>query len=119
MSPSASIHDVLRASVVAAITGYQRWISPHKGYRCARRVVHGGKSCSEYGKRIAARCDVAHWWPLMNRRFRACAMAAAQRRQKPLRVPPMNEGRSDRACDAVWCCAEAPTGVCCLMDAFG
>ena len=30
----------------AAIAGYQRRLSPRKGYACAHRVAHGGDSCS-------------------------------------------------------------------------
>jgi putative component of membrane protein insertase Oxa1/YidC/SpoIIIJ protein YidD len=36
---------------IAAITGYQRYLSPHKGFRCAHRVLHQGESCSQYVKR--------------------------------------------------------------------
>ncbi|WP_380170789.1 membrane protein insertion efficiency factor YidD [Kineococcus sp. DHX-1] len=32
--------------VEAAIAGYQRRISPRKGWSCAHRVAHGGESCS-------------------------------------------------------------------------
>jgi putative component of membrane protein insertase Oxa1/YidC/SpoIIIJ protein YidD len=34
---------------LAAIRGYQRWISPRKGFRCALRTATGGDSCSAYG----------------------------------------------------------------------
>ena len=36
---------------IAAISGYQRFVSPYKGYRCAHRLHHGGESCSQYVKR--------------------------------------------------------------------
>ncbi|WP_459778814.1 membrane protein insertion efficiency factor YidD [Photobacterium sp. R1] len=29
-----------------SIRGYQKWISPHKGFRCAHTAYYGGKSCS-------------------------------------------------------------------------
>lgn len=31
---------------------YQRFISPHKGFRCAYSVLEGGYSCSEYVRRV-------------------------------------------------------------------
>ncbi|MCA1685895.1 MAG: membrane protein insertion efficiency factor YidD [Planctomycetia bacterium] len=39
---------------VAAITGYQRFLSPWKGYVCAHRVWQGGASCSELIKQVIA-----------------------------------------------------------------
>ena len=47
-SPRPRIIDSL---AIAAITGYQRYLSPHKGFRCAHRVLHQGESCSQYVKR--------------------------------------------------------------------
>jgi len=41
----------LKPVFLVAIEGYQQLISPHKGYRCARGVLYGGPSCSEFGKR--------------------------------------------------------------------
>lgn len=34
-----------------AIAGYQRRLSPRKGYACAHRVAHGGDSCSQAVRR--------------------------------------------------------------------
>jgi putative component of membrane protein insertase Oxa1/YidC/SpoIIIJ protein YidD len=36
---------------IAAISGYQRYLSPYKGFRCAHRVLYEGESCSQYVKR--------------------------------------------------------------------
>jgi putative component of membrane protein insertase Oxa1/YidC/SpoIIIJ protein YidD len=47
-SPRLGLIDSL---AIAAITGYQRYLSPHKGFRCAHRVLHQGESCSQYVKR--------------------------------------------------------------------
>ncbi|HIQ07804.1 MAG TPA: membrane protein insertion efficiency factor YidD, partial [Thiotrichaceae bacterium] len=33
------------------ISLYQRNISPHKGFTCAHRGLHGGDSCSEYARK--------------------------------------------------------------------
>jgi putative component of membrane protein insertase Oxa1/YidC/SpoIIIJ protein YidD len=48
-----------RRGAVAAITGYQRYISPRKGFRCAYRVLTGGQSCSERIKRYIAKMGIA------------------------------------------------------------
>jgi putative component of membrane protein insertase Oxa1/YidC/SpoIIIJ protein YidD len=35
---------------VASINGYQKYVSPYKGYSCAYRVEFGKASCSGYAK---------------------------------------------------------------------
>jgi putative component of membrane protein insertase Oxa1/YidC/SpoIIIJ protein YidD len=42
---------IIDSLAIAAITGYQRYLSPHKGFRCAHRALHQGESCSQYVKR--------------------------------------------------------------------
>ncbi|MCG8427940.1 MAG: membrane protein insertion efficiency factor YidD [Chromatiales bacterium] len=37
---------------VAAINGYQQYISPYKGFSCAHRVATGEVSCSEFAKQV-------------------------------------------------------------------
>ena len=66
---------LLRAAVAATITGYQRYVSPYKGYRCAHAALHGGDTCSVRGRRIVLRVGLFAFFPLMLRRFRACAVA--------------------------------------------
>jgi putative component of membrane protein insertase Oxa1/YidC/SpoIIIJ protein YidD len=41
-----------RNPAVLAINGYQKFISPHKGFCCAHRLVNGGRSCSEHIKQL-------------------------------------------------------------------
>lgn len=66
---------LLRAAAATAINGYQRYISPYKGYRCAHGALHGGDTCSAWGRRIVLRFGLLAFLPLMLRRFRACAQA--------------------------------------------
>ncbi|WP_369292796.1 membrane protein insertion efficiency factor YidD [Variovorax sp. J22R115] len=40
---------------MAAIDGYQRFISPYKDFGCAHRVRTGRASCSRFAKRAIAR----------------------------------------------------------------
>jgi putative component of membrane protein insertase Oxa1/YidC/SpoIIIJ protein YidD len=37
---------------VVIINGYQKYISPHKGFACPHRVLYGTESCSQYIKRV-------------------------------------------------------------------
>jgi len=45
----------LRQLAVASISGYQKHISPRKGFSCAHRVLYGGESCSQYIKGAIAK----------------------------------------------------------------
>ena len=60
---------------VTAITGYQRYISPHKGFKCAHRVLHGGESCSGYVKRQIADYGLKAAFVKSQQRFKACKYA--------------------------------------------
>jgi putative component of membrane protein insertase Oxa1/YidC/SpoIIIJ protein YidD len=64
-----------RRIVVTAITGYQRYISPHKGFKCAHRVLHGGESCSGYVKRQIAENGLKTGFFRTRHRFKACKEA--------------------------------------------
>ena len=60
----------------AAIGGYQRYLSPWKGFRCAYRVQRGRASCSQFAKRVALRRGLLAVPGLLRERFRRCAVAA-------------------------------------------
>ena len=47
-------NNATRNLAVIAIAGYQKFISPYKGFSCAHRVLYGCESCSQYFKRIIA-----------------------------------------------------------------
>ena len=65
-----------------AIRAYQRWISPYKGFSCAYRVLHGGRSCSAFGKRLVMRSGVTKAIATMRSRFAACRAAAQTLRKR-------------------------------------
>lgn len=74
----ASVTDVSRwpaQAMVALVTAYQRYISPYKGFCCAYRAVHGGRSCSAHAKTLLARGGVRIALAGMRRRFAACGAA--------------------------------------------
>ena len=61
---------------VVTINGYQRYISPHKGFCCAYRVVRGGDSCSEFAKQAILQNDFWHSLSTIRKRFIECKEAA-------------------------------------------
>ena len=63
-------------ALAALITAYQRFVSPHTGFCCAHRVLHGGRSCSGHAKALLLRRGIAAAFVGMRRRFAACAAAA-------------------------------------------
>lgn len=82
----------MKRPALAAITAYQRCLSPLKGYSCAFRVHTGRDSCSAYGKRAIARHGLAAGLLLLQRRMEDCgalhrhhiarpALSARHRRQ--------------------------------------
>jgi putative component of membrane protein insertase Oxa1/YidC/SpoIIIJ protein YidD len=72
---SRTCDDATRYLGVAIISGYQKFISPHKGFRCAHRVLYGGESCSAYIKRIAAEAGVIPALRSLKPRFAECRCA--------------------------------------------
>lgn len=51
-----SLFDSLSRQIsVAAISGYQKHISPYKGFACAYHLLYGGESCSNYLKRVVTK----------------------------------------------------------------
>ncbi|MGB3508332.1 MAG: membrane protein insertion efficiency factor YidD [Microcoleaceae cyanobacterium] len=60
---------------VTLISGYQKYISPRKGFSCAHRVLYDGESCSEYIKRMFIEQDLSRAIKVANHRFTACKKA--------------------------------------------
>lgn len=62
----------------AALTGiglYQRWLSPHKGFRCAHAAFYGGESCSAAIARTVREHGLGAGAPAIAARFVACRQA--------------------------------------------
>lgn len=66
----------MKTFAIAAIDGYQRFISPYKGFSCAHRVRTGGASCSRFASRAIARLGLVAGVMVTIRRFEACAASA-------------------------------------------
>ncbi|MEQ8962685.1 MAG: membrane protein insertion efficiency factor YidD [Coleofasciculus sp. C2-GNP5-27] len=61
-----------RQIAIACIGGYQRYLSPHKGFACAYRRLHGGDSCSQYVKNLLTQQGVIATLNASRQRFQAC-----------------------------------------------
>lgn len=64
-----------RSLAVTAIAGYQKFISPHKGFSCAHRVLYGCESCSQYFKRVIAEDGILSAIANAKGRFQECREA--------------------------------------------
>lgn len=64
-----------RQVAIWSINGYQRYISPYKGFRCAYAQVYGGRSCSVYGKAVIQQYGLRQGLKLLNHRFQVCREA--------------------------------------------
>ncbi|PZU97645.1 MAG: hypothetical protein DCE90_06050 [Pseudanabaena sp.] len=72
LSVAATLGKVARGTAVAAISGYQKFISPHKGFSCAHRVLYGSESCSQYFKRVIAEEGIGMAIANAKGRFQEC-----------------------------------------------
>lgn len=68
-SPSQRL---LTRAAVATISGYQRYLSPHKGFSCAYRIHHDGESCSQYAKRVLEAEGLRGFGTKLRARFAEC-----------------------------------------------
>ena len=57
------------------IRAYQKYLSPHKGFRCAHRALHGGASCSEFARLYVLEHGVWAMPSALRLRIRECRMA--------------------------------------------
>ncbi|MDZ8261915.1 membrane protein insertion efficiency factor YidD [Nostoc sp. ChiQUE01b] len=72
----SSLFDSFTRQVsTAAITGYQKHISLHKGFACAHRILYGGESCSQYIKQLVAKKGLKAAFVNSRERFQACKQA--------------------------------------------
>ena len=67
--------SAIRQVATASISGYQRYISPHKGFSCAHRLLYGSESCSQFVKRTISQYGLIDGIKASRRRFQACKAA--------------------------------------------
>jgi len=96
---------------LSAIRGYQRHLSPHKGFSCAYRCATGRGSCSAHGYRVIERFGLWTGLALLRRRLRLCGDTYRSRIQ--VRNPVLHHQRGDCVpcdCDA-GCVPDLPCNV--------
>lgn len=68
--------------VVTIISIYQKYLSPHKGFRCAHAAYHSGDSCSEAVKVIILQKGLLGGWGDIRQRFADCKRASIAVQQR-------------------------------------
>ena len=77
----------------AAIAGYQKYLSPFKGFHCAYRCHTGRVSCSEYARRVSLRLGILALWSALPRQFARCRQAYQALLAAPADAPPHRRKR--------------------------
>lgn len=70
-----TLDSLTRKTAAFLISGYQKYLSPRKGYSCAHRVLYSGESCSQYVKRTILEQGLINAVYLSRQRFTACKSA--------------------------------------------
>ncbi|NJM71964.1 MAG: membrane protein insertion efficiency factor YidD [Scytonema sp. RU_4_4] len=65
-----------KSIAINSIIAYQKHISPHKGFSCPHRLLHGGDSCSNYVKRMLSERSFIEAVKSSFPRFKDCAKAS-------------------------------------------
>jgi putative component of membrane protein insertase Oxa1/YidC/SpoIIIJ protein YidD len=71
-------HAMLNYLAIGAITLYQRYLSPRKGFSCAYRRHTGAMGCSGFGKHAIGKHGLFLGLVLLRRRLARCAWQAHQ-----------------------------------------
>jgi putative component of membrane protein insertase Oxa1/YidC/SpoIIIJ protein YidD len=108
--------SLARSVLLAAIRGYKRHLSPHKGHACAYRVHTGGCSCSTLGLRAISRFGAWHGLGVLRLRLVECRVAADALRQR--RFVPRRAQAGFLDCD-VPCDASCVDGSCIDLSTCG
>jgi putative component of membrane protein insertase Oxa1/YidC/SpoIIIJ protein YidD len=114
------MNDLLRDLALQAISLYQRYLSPYKGYRCAYAFHTGCASCSRLGFRAIRWRGVFDGLSLLVRRLGRCRDAFERYRQRPLAptaacVAPTIARDQRGFCDVLGCipCDAVPMDAAC------
>lgn len=89
---------------LSGIRLYRRWLSPHKGFRCAHAALHGGESCSAAVSHIVREDGLIGGRPRIAARLRECRAA----HQVLHAGSPFAVGTSGPRVRGVCCCGPIP-----------
>ncbi len=125
-TPSTRTAIVARMKSIAllAIRGYQRFISPYKGFRCAYGLHTGRCTCSGLGYRAIRRYGVVDGLSVLRERLTRCGQVHRMHLPTPHALSKQ-AGVCDVGCIDIGGC-DAPTGTsmcnacsCCDCGSFG
>ncbi|CAK9885644.1 MAG: Putative membrane protein insertion efficiency factor [Candidatus Erwinia impunctatus] len=112
---------MMKKLAIFLIVTYQKHLSPYKGFSCAHRRYHGGRSCSMFAVVAVRRSGVSALWRLLPKRFHACGNAHQALLAKKWLVSD-NENKKKKkdrnitdacdSCDGDWGC-NLPSGCHC------
>ncbi len=71
-----SLEPLAKTMAINSIIAYQNYISPHKGFSCPHRLLHGGDSCSNYVKRMLTNQSLTEAVKSSVQRFQNCTQAS-------------------------------------------
>lgn len=101
-----TVDSLTRRSAAALIGGYQKHISPKKGFSCAYRVLHKSQSCSEFIKRTILERGLIEAIPAAQHRLQACKAANQVLKSKMETQRRQGERNSDWANNRCLACTE-------------
>ena len=110
-------------AVATLITGYQKYLSPFKGFSCAHRVLHGSESCSQYVKQAILQRGLSAAWPDSRQRFRGCRSAyltimASRDDQNLIDNEGTEDDRNKNKRNSDYCCSPNSNSIPCPADCF-
>jgi putative component of membrane protein insertase Oxa1/YidC/SpoIIIJ protein YidD len=108
-----TVDSLTRSSSAGLICGYQKHISPKKGFSCAYRVLHGKESGSEFIKRTILEQGLMEAIPAAKHRLQACK-AANQVLKSKSETPGSNKEAQRRRRDSEKQCSNNMANINCL-----
>lgn len=70
--------QLTQKAAITLINGYQKYISPYKGFKCAHAAYYQGDSRSVAIQNIITETGVIDGYPLIRKRFAECRAAYVQ-----------------------------------------
>lgn len=83
---------------ILCIKGYQRYISPRKGFRCAYGVLHGTHGCSGAVIEILQKKGILAGVPAIRERFSACKDACEELNKQKEQKKQKKKEEADGEC---------------------
>jgi putative component of membrane protein insertase Oxa1/YidC/SpoIIIJ protein YidD len=106
----------LNKAAAYLITLYQKFISPHKGFRCAASVYYGSASCSQTVKQIILQDGIVSGLARIRQQFNLCSVAARSIKEEDQEDPEKKTKDDCTTCDMTQSGCQT---ACCLISYWG